>query len=340
MLNRKNLGLMVLALALSSPMGDAIAGASKDGGPGGVERPTLGMTYYCYGPSKCKTGYTLSTDGATCLKDIPTYSGLEECELANIMNKCEPDGTGKYIPTTCLDGAYADGTCKGVDDDSGDCETDFVSSPCEYDGKGYYVPVNCPRTKAACEAKYIYDNCVKTPEANCWIPNGGKYPAPEASASCTGKNTGAYGMGYAICAETTEKACQTVYPGFNCQLVNDPALGNIYAPMGCKTNYTFNNGKCESTCATGTYGDEATCRDANPGWDCTQNAKGCYAPSGCSIGYEDNTFHIGGVGEDRLGSGVCDCIFYQGKAECESTLGATCNVDKYGCPIPDVNTCP
>ncbi len=266
----------------------------------------------CYEATSCQDGYTL-TEGA-CVRDVITYSGLEECELANIMNKCEPDGTGKYIPTTCLDGAYADGTCKGVDNDSGDCETDFVSSPCEYDGKGYYVPVNCPRTKAACEAKYIYDNCVKTPEANCWIPNGGKYPAPEASASCTGKNTGAYGMGYAICAETTEKACQTVYPGFNCQLVNDPALGNIYAPMGCKDGYNYENGYCNKIAVP--YSTPTACENANPNSTCANTGTSLgYQPNGCKEGYfasaEDCPGEAEGIRDaDDAGCGLCEYINY------------------------------
>ena len=323
MLNKKIIGLFVLGLALSSPLQSANAASAS---PGGTDGGSSELT--CYEPSKCKPGYgskgnirgeqNIGSGDCWCV-----YSGeiLEAMDDYEGLKDHTVDNAGCGIPGECMYKTQAA------------CESVYKYSICDTGsdgilGLGCYAPIVC---NSQAGNRMIMGNECGLYESNKIVDD---YGCGRCEVECRfGVEKDGIGSYY-----TDVDECQNSEGTAACKVDTTGCI----VPTSCKSGYTIaDDGKTcvKSNCADGTYSDNPTCRDAHPGWDCTPNAQGCYAPTGCSIGYEDNTWHIGGVGEDRLGSGVCDCIFYEGIQECENRLGATCTVDKYGCPIPDITTC-
>ncbi len=84
MLIKKFLRLIVIGLAIYAPLQSFNAVAV-------VGAPTLGLTLTCYRPtSTCKSGYTLSDDGKTCVADAPVcvYVDQADCEAKNPGYEC------------------------------------------------------------------------------------------------------------------------------------------------------------------------------------------------------------------------------------------------------------
>lgn len=283
----------------------------------------------CYYVDKCNSGYEL-VDNQCVVGDLQaTYATLEECEIANLMRKCEPYGNG-YEAGECYEGEYDDGTCKGVDSDYSDCEYDYASDPCQSDGHGLYLPTNCPRTKADCEKEYPYDICEKTTDANCWIPFGGlKYPNPADGDACKSKYwTGSYSYGALFCVSDTKELCQAAYPGFNCELSKEDWIDG-YVPLGCASGYTFDSGYCiedaANNCPEGEYTTLDVCEAHNTNTVCGPSSNaGCFTRDFCKTGYyHEGTCKNGQIAHaDDLGCGYC---VYKTKDQClENSEGFDC----------------
>ncbi|MBQ7304169.1 MAG: hypothetical protein IJW75_04560 [Alphaproteobacteria bacterium] len=247
----------------------------------------------CYIPSKCKTGYYLSSTGKYCFKC--DYTDLATCESENPNSVCSYKTEGCYNLEGCKVSAYK------------------VVDSCGKTGADGYDLVNVDNNGCGtCQAKTCPTGTnVKNNEITCGIK--GKYS--------TAKDTDYY-QGDNICKECVCEAPDS------CKWTNENKGSADLTDKCCNGNYET----CTSSCVAASVPGNATatkpCTGCNEtvytDWECNNN----YCKSGseckyvCSAEYKFDYQNLPANAKGTSGS-PCSGLKYQSGKNCTDTYYST-----------------